>query len=88
MLTNSNYVVSMGSHETTTTNIDEAAVGLEQLPSVGRRSKVQNVVPLHVVDLVQHQEEDGPFVLYGQEVGMVKILGQVKYYIWSISSAI
>lgn len=69
MFTNSNYV-SAG--YTVTSSQEQGS----QNPPV-RRSKNQNVVPMQILDLVQHSEEDGPLTFGGQDVGMVKVVGQV-----------
>jgi len=69
MFTNSDYVVSVGG----VADVDVHS----SAPELKRRAKMQNVVPMQIQEAVQHSQEDGPLVLYGQEVGMVKIIGQV-----------
>ena len=44
-------------------------------PYINRSTFYEVSFPLK--EAVQHSQEDGPLVLYGQEVGMVKIVGQV-----------
>ena len=69
MFTNSNYA-SAGY------TVNSSQEQSSQNPPL-RRSKIQSIVPLQILDIVQHSEEDGPFTLGGQDVGMVKIIGQV-----------
>ena len=70
MFTNSSYVANIGL-------FNPPEIGFE-IPSP-RRSQLQNVVPMHIVDLVQHCEEDGPLTALGVNVGMARIVGQVPF---------
>ena len=52
-----------------------------------RKAKPMTVVPMKIVELVAHREEDGPLLWHGREVGFVKLIGQVIHIglnIWTI----
>lgn len=75
MFTNSNYTDAGGVSAGYTMNPSQPDPSSQN--PVGRRSKLLNVVPMQILDLVQQSEEDGPLSVQGQEVGFVKIVGQV-----------
>ena len=43
-----------------------------------RKAKPMTVVPMKIIELVAHREEEGPLLWHGKEVGFVKLIGQVK----------
>ena len=71
MFTNSSYVANIGI-------VNPPDIGFEI--STPRRSQLQNIVPMQIVDLVQHCEEEGPLNAFGVNVGMIRIVGQVGIY--------
>jgi len=73
MFTNSTYA---GYNAISSTLPLPAESGDDNEP-IQSRSKPKNVVPVDIIKLVQHCDEDGAFSVYGLEVGMVRILGLV-----------